>query len=179
MTKTTTNPPDAARSPLVIVLGYDDEQKPRGARFHDANPKLVTEAAKTMGLNVYSAAGGDVTALAKKLPVGRLYSTGKGSVPNIRQSLYSQLVVALAVEPQAAALGKDEPPPVAAGLPRNWDEIAPGHLVIAQETLEYGWWEAIVLERNGDMLTLRFRDHPKLPKFARHRAAIALISTGL
>jgi hypothetical protein len=43
----------------------------------------------------------------------------------------------------------------------------------------YGWWEAIVLDRNGDMLTLRFRDYPKLPKFVRHRAAVALISTAL
>jgi hypothetical protein len=40
----------------------------------------------------------------------------------------------------------------------------------------YGWWEAIVIERNDDMLTLRFRDYPKLPKFSRHRAAVALIS---
>jgi hypothetical protein len=55
-------------------------------------------------------------------------------------------------------------------------EIAPGHLVIAQEALDYGWWEAIVLGRTGDMLTLRFRDYPKLPKFARHRTAIALMS---
>jgi hypothetical protein len=76
-----------------------------------------------------------------------------------------------------AAVGKDEDqPPVPSGLPKSWDEITPGHLVIAQETLEYGWWEAIVIERNGDMLTLRFRDFPKLPKFSRHRAAVALIS---
>jgi hypothetical protein len=53
----------------------------------------------------------------------------------------------------------------------------PGHLVIAQEGLDYGWWEAIVLGRNGDMFTLRFRDYPKLPKFACHRNAIALMST--
>jgi len=70
----------------------------------------------------------------------------------------------------------DDELPVATGLPQSWDEIAPGHLVIAQEALEYGWWEAIVIARNGDMLTLRFRDYPKLPKFSRHRAAVALIS---
>jgi hypothetical protein len=110
-----------------------------------------------------------------------LYSNGKGFVPNIRQSLYSQCIVALAVEPQAAIGNHDEPPlPVtASGLPKTWDEIVPGHLVIAQEALEHGWWEAIVLDRQGDMLSLRFRDYPKLPKFARHRAAVALISTVL
>ena len=74
---------------------------------------------------------------------------------------------------------EESPLPVASGLPKSWDEIAPGHLVVAQEALDNGWWEAIVLDRNGDMLTLRFRDYPKLPKFARHRAAVALISTAL
>ena len=97
-----------------------------------------------MDLKVYEAATEDLAALAKKLPVGRLYSNGRGFVPNIRQSLYSEIIVTLAVEPQAA-LGKDKDElPVATGLPRTWDEIAPGHLVIAQEALEYGWWEAIV-----------------------------------
>jgi hypothetical protein len=66
--------------------------------------------------------------------------------------------------------------PVAIGLPKSWDEIAPGHLVIAQETLEYGWWEAIVLGRTGDMFTLRFRNYPHLPRFVRHRSAVALMS---
>jgi hypothetical protein len=63
-------------------------------------------------------------------------------------------------------------------LPDNWDEIAPGHLVIAQESLANGWWEAIVLDRKDDMLTLRFRDYPRLPKFFRHRTAVALVSPG-
>ena len=134
------------------------------------------KAAQLMDLKVYQAITDELAALAKKLPVGRLYGNGRGFVPNIRQSLYSQIIVELAVEPQAA-VGKDQDePPVATGLPRTWNEIAPGHLVIAQETLDYGWWEAVVIARNGDMLTLRFRDYPKLPKFFRHRNAIALMS---
>jgi hypothetical protein len=69
--------------------------------------------------------------------IGRLYSNGKAFVPNVRQNLYSQIIVELAAEPQAA-IGKDNDElPVATGLPRTWDEIAPGHLVIAQESLQY------------------------------------------
>ena len=171
----------AAATVPLIVLGYDDQHKPHGARFQSADVKLVTEAAKAMSLNVYEAANEDLAALAKKLPTGRLYSNGKGFVPNIRQDLYSAFIANLAQAPQAALAKDDESPlpQVASGLPRSWDEIAPGHLVIAQETLEYGWWEAIVLDRNGDMLSLRFRDYPKLPKFVRHRSAVALISTAL
>ena len=121
----------------------------------------------------------DVAEVAKKLPVGQLYATGRAFVPNMRQSLYSDVIVALAAEPQQAAVGPADDKtstPVARGLPRNWDEIAPGHLVIAQESLDYGWCEAIVLDRKDDMLTLRYRDYPRLPKFFRHRTAVALIS---
>jgi hypothetical protein len=168
--------PATSTSPL-IVLGFDEQQKPRGAKFVDAKLDLVTKAADVMGLKVYEASPPDVAEAAKKLPLGRLYANGRGFVPNIRQSLYSDLVVALGLEPQAALSkngDKDRLPP-ARGLPRSWDEVAAGHLVIAQESLEYGWWEAIVLARNGDTFTLQYRDYPHLPKFVRHRSGIALM----
>ena len=166
----------ATTTPL-IVLGYDDDQKPRGARFDHDKPDLVTKAAELIGLKVYDTSNPDVAAIAKKLPAGRLYANGRGFVPNVRQDLYSDLVVALALEPQAAVstAGDKDSLPVARGLPRCWDEIGPGHLVIAQESLDYGWWEAIVLARKGDTFTLRYRDYPQLPKFVRHRSGIALI----
>jgi hypothetical protein len=167
----------ATSTPALIVLGFDEQQKPRGAKFVDAKLDLVTKAADVMGLKVYEASPPDVAEAAKKLPFGRLYANGRGFVPNIRQSLYSDLVVALGLEPQAAVSkngDKDRLPP-ARGLARSWDDIAAGHLVIAQESLEYGWWEALVLERNGDSFTLQYRDYPHLPKFVRHRSGIALM----
>jgi len=163
----------------LLVLGFDEHQKPCGARFVGAKPDLVAKAAQVMGLKVYKPSSPEATELAKKLPVGQLYATGRAFVPHARQSLYSDIIVALAGEPQQAAVGPDDDKastPVARGLPRTWDEIAPGHLVIAQESLDYGWWEAIVLDRKDDMLTLRFRDYPRLPKFFRHCTAVALMS---
>lgn len=67
-----------------------------------------------------------------------------------------------------------DPPPQ--DLPRSWDEIAPGHLVIVKETVELGWWEAIVIEGTGDLVTVRYRDYPHYPNMVRHRSAVALIS---
>jgi hypothetical protein len=167
-----------ATTPPLIVLGYDEHQKPRGARFVDAKPDLVAKAADLMGLKVYQATDPDVAAIAKKLPVGRLYANGRGFVPNIRQDLYSQVLVPLAHEPQAALSAENDKDnlPAACGLPRTWDEIEPGHLVIAQESLDNGWWEAIILDRKDDVFTLRFRDYPQLPKFFRHRSALALMN---
>src|ERR1700737_3289901 len=140
VTKSSAVPATAATPPL-IVLGFDEQQKPRGARFVDAKPDLVTKAADLLGFKVYEASSEDVAEYAKKLPLGRLYANGRGFVPNIRQSLYSDLVVILGQEPQAALTktGDKDSLPAARGLPRSWDEIAAGHLVIAQEALEYGW----------------------------------------
>jgi hypothetical protein len=163
----------------LLVLGFDEQQKPCGARFVGAKPDLVAKAAQIVGLKVYKPSSPEAAELAKKLPVGQLYATGRAFVPHGWQSLYSDVIVALAGEPQQAAVGPDDDKastPVARGLPRSWDEIAPGHLVIAQESLDYGWWEAIVLDRKDDMLTLRFRDYPRLPKFFRHCTAVALMS---
>jgi hypothetical protein len=169
--------PAVVATPPLIVLGFDEQQKPRGARFLDARLDLVTKAADLMGFKVYEASPPDVAEYAKKLPLGRLYANGRGFVPNVRQDLYSDLVVALGLEPQAALSPETDKDslPAACGLPRSWDEVGPGHLVIAQESLDYGWWEAIVLDRKGDTFTLQYRDYPHLPKFFRHRSGIAMM----
>jgi hypothetical protein len=108
----------------LLVLGFDEQQKPCGARFVDAKPDLVAKAAQLMGLKAYKAISPDVAEVAKKLPVGQLYANGRGFVPNIRQALYSDVIVALAGEPQQAAVGTDDDKastPVARGLPRSWE----------------------------------------------------------
>ena len=177
MTKPTTKTKAAAKqsapSAPLIVLGYDEHHKPQAAQFPAADAELVAKAARLMDLKVYEAVTEDLAALAKKLPVGRLYSNGRGFVPNIRQSLYSEIIVTLVVEPQAA-VGKDRRPAVAAGLPRTWDG---SRLVISLSPRSpwYGWSEAIASLRAATCSTPR-SDYPKLPKFARHRAAVALMS---
>jgi hypothetical protein len=177
ITKTGPAPSDPAEpaGPVLIVLGYDEKAKPRAARFIGADPELVGKVAKAMNLEVRPVTSPDLAKAAVRLPVGRLYANGTGFVPTVRQDLYSEIVVALAVDGRAER-DKAYLSVVPQGPARTWDEIAPGHLVLAQETVEYGWWEAIVLARTGDMFTLRFRDYPTLPTFVRPKTAIGLIS---
>jgi hypothetical protein len=180
MTKTGPEPgnppePSAPAAPVLIVLGYDDQAKPRAARFTGGDPAMIEKAAKAMNLEVRPVTSPDLAKVAKRLPEGHLYANGTGFVPNVRQALYSEIVVAL-VSKVTADRNNAFPPPVAKGLPRTFDEIAPGHVVLAQETLEYGWWEVIVLARNGDLFTVRFRDYPELPCFARPKSAIGLMT---
>jgi hypothetical protein len=170
----------------VVLFGIDSRGKPKAARFGKDHAKLAVKAASQLQLRVLANDSPKIAEIAARLPHGRVHATGRTFVPFIRRDLYDKLV--------AVAANGNSPPtnPPAGGspgapgstsggsppsLPRSWKEIAPGQLVIAQETLEDGWWEAIVLERNGDMLTLRWRDYPKQAKCVRHRAVVALIST--
>ncbi len=97
-------------------------------------------------------------------------------MPPIGRKLYDEIVEQLkcAGHPLANDLNREQP---ASGLPANWDKIAVGHLVIAQddEAAKPGWWEAIVLARDNDMLTLKWRDWPGYPTIVRHAGAVALL----
>ena len=187
MTTTAKHPAAAATSP-VVLFGIDSRGKPKGARFGQKHAGLAIKAATQLQLRVLSSDNPKVAEIAAKLPVGRVHATGRTFVPFIRRDLYDKLVAAAPNgnghpsgappngSPDAPGSSSSGSPP---NLPRNWNEIAPGHLVIAHELLEEGWWEAIVLERTGDMLTLRWRDYPKQAKCVRHRDTVALISTGI
>jgi hypothetical protein len=52
-------------------------------------------------------------------------------------------------------------------------------MVLVHESPADGWWEATVLKREDEILTLRFRDYPKQPTFIRHINAVALVNPGL
>jgi hypothetical protein len=155
-----------------VLLGTDEYAKPRAARFSGEAPELLTKAAETMHLRLVEVTESEVAEIAAKLPAGRLHANGKGLVPYVKGDLYSDLLYAtLATEaPQA------NPDPAPQDLPKSWDDLAPGHLVIARETLEIGWWEAVVVERNGDLVTVKYRDYPQYPPMVRHRSVIALIT---
>jgi hypothetical protein len=155
-----------------ILFGADEYAKPRAATFAAEDPALLAKAAETMFLRLVEVTDPEVAEIAATLPAGRLHANGKGLVPYIKGDLYNDLLVATL----ANQLPKPNPDPAPQDLPRTWDEIAPGHLVIAREALEIGWWEAVVIERTGDLVTVRYRDYPQYPPMVRHRSAIALIS---
>jgi hypothetical protein len=157
---------------LYVLFGADEYAKPRAARFSAEDRELLAKAAASMSLRLVEVTEPDVAEIAAMLPVGRVHANGKGLVPFIKGALYNELLVATL----ATELPRANPDPAPQDLPRAWDEIAPGHLVIARETLECGWWEAVVVERTGDLVTVRYRDYPQYPPMLRHRSAIALIS---
>ena len=63
----------------------------------------------------------------------------------------------------------------ASSRPESWEAIRVGDLVIAHESPEDGWWEAIVVAVENDQLLLRWRDYPRQPCVRRGRIDVALL----
>ena len=114
--------PKTRLSRVIVLFGLDEEGKPRAARFPDDDPALISKAAQALGLRVGIATKGPHFEIVQKLPIGRIYATGNGSVPKVAQEVYDQLNAIVGGEPGA----------ISPTIPKSWDELAPGHLVLAQ-----------------------------------------------
>jgi hypothetical protein len=160
----------------VVLFGIDSHGKPKGARFGQKDADLALKAASQLQLKVLASDDPKIAEIAARLPVGRVHGTGRTFVPFIRRDLYDKLVAAA---PNGNSNPTNPPSSGSSGAPgstaRNWQEIGIGDLVVAQEGPEDGWYEAIVVECNNDMLTLRWRDYPRERRIVRHRNRLGLL----
>ncbi len=164
-TQTATKPDTqqtAKAGPAVVVFGKDEEGKARAARFRADEAELAIKAAGSMKLRVLKLTTAEIEIVASQLPLGRIYASGLAFVPEVQDAFLVRLQEL--VEPKAAP-----------GLPKTWDAIEVGHLVLAREEPTEGWFEAIVVGKDKDMLTVKWRDYPNTPSITRHRAAVALL----
>jgi hypothetical protein len=181
----------------LFVFGLDENGRPRGARFAEVKDEIVNAALNMKCWVVYPAPE-EFVPHGMKLPAGRLYASGRAFIPTIRRDLYDKL---FATKGKDAAFLREsekegEKPPriaegqavaaatapeiacVSPGLPRSWEAIGVGHMVLIHESPEDGWWEAVVIQRENEVLTLRFRDYPRLPTVIRHISTVALVNPG-
>jgi hypothetical protein len=176
---------NACPTPLVL-FGIDNRGKPKGARFGREHASLAMKAATQLQLEVLASNDPKVAEIAAGLPVGRVHATGRTFVPFIRRDLYDQLLAAAgngtAHSPSSSGgssgASGSTPGGSAPRLPRNWQEIGIGDLVVANQDRWEGWYEAIVVEQNGDMFTLRWRDNPRERRIVRHRLRLGLLFPG-
>jgi hypothetical protein len=167
-----------------VVFGIDENGKTKGARFSGKKLELALHAATTLELEVFEAVSAEMQKLAKELPSGNIYVRGRAFLPFIKRELYQKLHVASGglvrdradeiAETCQTTMVDSESKTKSSDIPKNWASIAPGHLVLTTEG--EGWWESIVLKRDGEILTLRYRDFPTFPNFDRHVATVALIN---
>src|ERR1035437_7196001 len=96
--------------PAIIVFGLDPTGKSKAARFPAHQVELATKAAGLMHLRLLKIDNPQLAQFLVQLPVGKIYASGHGFVPQVRTAIYDGLV-------QFA-----DPAP-APGLPATWDDI--------------------------------------------------------
>ena len=173
MTEKSNGKPNGNSSIKIIVFGVDGECRPHAAWFSKDDAATARTAAKQLRFNVIEITNGTAADLISKLPAGRIHANGPGIAPTVREDLYEKLVAALNSRGEA---GRESGELTATDLPTSWDAIKPGHLVLVHDTIVDGWWEAIVVDRTGDKLTVRWRDYPGWPKVNVRASAVALVS---
>jgi hypothetical protein len=99
---------EPAWSEQLYVVGLDRNGNPRGARFAILKDSIAS-AAMDMNCRVLTGQPEAVSALGRKLPVGRVYGTGKLVklfVPNIGRQLYNRILsaVRIAAEQETARI---------------------------------------------------------------------------
>lgn len=166
-----TSKPKSVR--ILVVYGFDENKKPRAARFSEPEFKLARKAASLMKLDVFETDVPKLQRAFKKLPLGKVYASGWGFVPNVRPNQFNSLLRTI-----ESTEFKEPESPSQTNLPSSWDAIAAGHLVLGQaDAATDGWWPAIVESVDGDMLVLQARDFPDAPTVTRHRSSVALLYT--
>src|SRR3954468_9032895 len=147
-------PPDSG--PALIVFGRSVYGIPQAAWFPASEADLATRAARLMGLRVLRIADDAHRQLAARLRQGQVYAADRTFAPAVAREVFDALAAlagpVTAPSPLEITAGKSD----AASRPASWDEIQVGSLVIAQESLEEGWWEAVVMALEGEQLLLRW-----------------------
>ena len=174
----------------VVVFGLDEAGKPHASAFEAGDARLAKNAAALMGMRVLRPKTEEQRAVAAKLPKGRVFASGRAFVPFVKAGLYESLaafsgvqVGVPAVKPEKGCTGSPGPakgksrggdgqPP---HLPATLVDIGPGSIVLATEGPEEGWFEAVVVTVEGEMLKLRWRDYPGTAAFSRRLTQVALL----
>jgi hypothetical protein len=155
---------------VFVVIGLDKDQKPRAAIFPPSDTEAATKAAGLLGLRAAIAETPEALALAKQLPEGKIFATGKGLMPLVKRETFDKLLKLVTF--LDAPKGQSGTPPA-----HPWDAIEVGAIVLWRVDAKEGWFEAVVTATSKDRkkLTIKWRDFSGFKPFEVQRLAVGLI----
>src|SRR5260370_770872 len=85
--------PMSEKVSILVVLGIDMTDKPHASRFAERDAPFVLRAAELMGFHVIRVAPENTEphGIAEKLPLGRIFATGRAFVPFVGRSAFDKL----------------------------------------------------------------------------------------
>ena len=176
--------------PITVVLGIDVDGRPHASRFEERDAPFVVRAAELMGFHVIRvpADNAELHGIAERLPLGKIFATGRAFVPFVSRSAFDRLATLVegGVTTRAPqAIGANQAAEMLQAASDDtadalWAKVEVGTVVLAAQPDLYGpgWWEGVVVGVDGDDLTLRWMDDPELEPFHLSRRDIALRHPG-
>jgi hypothetical protein len=167
---------------ILVIYGLGKDTKPRLARFAQSEEDAALRAAHAMGLGVGRAETPEAIALAKNLPAGKPYATGKSLLPLAKKDTYDKLLKAITpLDPELVAKALEATPAGPASQGSPWSEIRVGSVVLALDPEpgpERSYWPAVVTEvsKDGRTLFMRWKNFPTPKPFSAKRVAVGLIA---
>jgi hypothetical protein len=179
-----------AQPAILVIYGLGKDQKPRAARFGAQDEEVALRAAHAMGLGIGRAENPEAVTLAKRLPEGKPFATGKSLLPLAGKDLYQRLIKAITpMDPAVLAKFQEKAVPATAPaseasgqlIPNPWAAITVGSTVLCLDPEpgpERSYWPAVVTEipKDGRTLFLRWRSFPTPKPFSAKRIAVGLIA---
>ena len=185
--KVLTNDAAPAPAPDVIALvlfGRDAAGKPHAASFLGADANAAKVAATAMTLKTAEITTDAAREIAPKLPVGKLFPSGKAFAPFVKASVYTELLAAIGVADETPQAEHAEAAPklyefTGYQLPPGWGDIKLGSLVLATVAPMDGWYEALITEVKDDgLFVLKWRDWPEDGAILRRAHQLGLLPAG-
>jgi hypothetical protein len=183
----------AEKVPILVVLGIDVDSKPHASRFAERDAPFVVRAAELMGFHVIRVTPDktELHTLAKALPLGKIFATGRAFVPFVARAAFKKLATlvdgGVTIDARAAA-GVAPAHPLADMFTTDaastadalWSKIEVGTVVLASQPEIWGpgWWEGIVVGIDGDDLTLHWMETSGDDPFHASRRKVALRHPG-
>ena len=174
------------KTKTLVVFGVTDDRKARAARFEISQELAARKAAGRMNLRVGIPKTDQAAQIASKLPEGKLFESGLGMIPLVREELFYKLfellnfdqawnvsgvISARGIVPDADAIKAAD---------AVWGGVKVASTVLAFDASDptmFGWSAAIVTAISKDQATLdlRWRDWPAGKPFKALRQAVALL----
>lgn len=190
-TKITLPGPVGKSNAAIVIFGREEGGKAHASKFTAIDREAALRAASLMKFQALNVDNDRIIEIAAMLPDGRIFDSGKAFVPFVKQELCEELErlaqttsgLEVPIMEVATAPAEDEVTQKQKAGPKDRADIAVGHVVLAVDVPDDGWWEAIVerVHASGTkaepllMLTLRWKLWPEEATLIRRADHVALL----
>lgn len=174
----------------VLVMGRDSTGQAHAACFWPTDAKLAETCTTTLGLALHRVDDDKQLAIATKVPLGKLYESGRAFIPYVREEMFKDLEALLpegfewpTVTPtgiecleKSLFLVSKSGEVLGPGAREHWQPPMVGQLVLAYGQTWEGWFDAeiISIDPNG-LYVMKWREAPELGPITRRVEHIALV----